>query len=131
MGFKKRNKVNAEFSMSSLTDIIFLLLIFFMLTSSLVQINVELPQSDSKTVAPTSFAVMMTKDGSVSFNGKKTNFTRLPKAIRSAVRATENRDETTISIIAEVGVPWEKVSKVITIASELRIKAIIATQPRK
>lgn len=39
MGLKKRNKVNAEFSMSSLTDIIFLLLIFFMLTATFVRIE--------------------------------------------------------------------------------------------
>ncbi len=60
---KKRNKVSAEFSMSSLTDIIFLLLIFFMLTSSMVQINMPLPVSDSVTVAPTDLSVMLFKDG--------------------------------------------------------------------
>ncbi|MEZ4907473.1 MAG: biopolymer transporter ExbD [Saprospiraceae bacterium] len=49
MGLKKRNKTSAEFSMSSLTDIIFLLLIFFMLTASMVQINFEIPESNSKT----------------------------------------------------------------------------------
>ncbi|MCB0682601.1 MAG: biopolymer transporter ExbD, partial [Saprospiraceae bacterium] len=55
MALKKRSKVSAEFSMSSLTDIIFLLLIFFMLTSNFVKIQpFELPESDSKTVAPTS-----------------------------------------------------------------------------
>ncbi|MCB0596361.1 MAG: biopolymer transporter ExbD, partial [Phaeodactylibacter sp.] len=54
MGLKKRSKVSAEFSMSSLTDIIFLLLIFFMLTSSLVApnaLNLKLPSS-SKTSTP-------------------------------------------------------------------------------
>ena len=56
MGLKKRGKVSAEFSMSSLTDIIFLLLIFFMLTSKLVVIDpYELPESDSTTVAPVSY----------------------------------------------------------------------------
>ena len=62
---KKRNKVSAEFSMSSLTDIIFLLLIFFMLTSQAVQINVDLPQSDSKVVAPTDLAVQIFKNGNI------------------------------------------------------------------
>ena len=54
MGIKKRNKVNAQFSMSSLTDIIFLLLIFFMLTSSLVApnaLNLKLPGSSRTNVA--------------------------------------------------------------------------------
>ena len=54
MGLKKRSKVSAEFSMSSLTDIIFLLLIFFMLTSSLVApnaLNLKLPGSSRTKVA--------------------------------------------------------------------------------
>ena len=56
MGIKKRSKVSAEFSMSSLTDIIFLLLIFFMLTSTLVApnaINFNLPGSSQKRVSST------------------------------------------------------------------------------
>ena len=69
MGLKKRNKVSAEFSMSSLTDIIFLLLIFFMLTSNFVQIQpFELPESDSKTVAATSIVVSIEKDGTHTLN---------------------------------------------------------------
>ena len=53
MGMKKRAKVSAEFSMSSLTDIIFLLLIFFMLTSSVVvpnALNLQLPGQSKKNI---------------------------------------------------------------------------------
>ena len=72
MGLGKRNKVSAEFSMSSLTDIIFLLLIFFMLTSSVIQIQdkVNLPESDSKTVAPQSAVVSVLDGGRFKVNGK-------------------------------------------------------------
>ena len=126
---KKRNKISAEFSMSSLTDIIFLLLIFFMLTSSLVQINVELPKSDSKTVAPTDLAVMMTKDGRVTFNGRAARMNQVEKLIHSEIKGQKNVQNATVTIIAEVGVPWKKVNEVMTIASKLRLKAIIATQP--
>jgi len=117
--------------MSSLTDIIFLLLIFFMLTSSMVQINVELPKSDSKTVAPTDLAVMMTKDGKVSFNGKPTDMSKIENQIVSLKRQQDNQENATVTIIAEVGVPWEKVNKVMTIASRNRLKAIIATDAKK
>ncbi len=126
---KKRNKVSAEFSMSSLTDIIFLLLIFFMLTSSMVQINVELPKSDSKTVAPTDMAVMLTKDGRVTYNGRATRLSKVEGLIYKDLGYQKNVQNATITIISEVGVPWEKVNDVMTIASKLRIKAIIATQP--
>ncbi len=126
---KKRNKVSAEFSMSSLTDIIFLLLIFFMLTSSMVQINMELAKSDSKTVAPTDIAVMITKDGRLTYNGRAARMKQLERLIHSDINTQNNVQNATVTIIAEVGVPWKKVNEVMTIASKLRIKAIIATQP--
>ena len=127
---KKRNKVSAEFSMSSLTDIIFLLLIFFMLTSSMVQINMPLPVSDSVTVAPTDLSVMLFKDGEVTVKGRRSSMRNLERDIAKAVRASENKDNATLSIISESGTNWEKVHKVIQIARGLKIKAIIATQPR-
>ena len=69
MALKKRNKVTAEFNMSSLTDIIFLLLIFFMLTSNIVQIKpFDLPISDSQTVAPTNIVVQLERNGNTSVN---------------------------------------------------------------
>lgn len=127
---KKRNKVSAEFSMSSLTDIIFLLLIFFMLTSSMVQINMPLPESDSVTVAPTDLAVMLFKDGSVTVKGNKSSKSRLERDIAKAIRDSKNKGNATISIISESGTNWERVHQVMQIASGLGVRAIIATQPR-
>jgi len=127
---KKRNKVSAEFSMSSLTDIIFLLLIFFMLTSSMVQINVPLPKSDSVTVAPTDLTVMLYKDGEITVRGKRSSLKRMERDIATAVRASENKENATIAIVSESGTNWESVHKVMQVASGLQVKAIIATQPR-
>ena len=117
--------------MSSLTDIIFLLLIFFMLTSSMVQINVKLAESDSKAVAPSDLIVMMTGDGALSFNGKTISQSQLESRIRSELSQMSNKENASISIVAELGVPWKKINDVIVIAKNLRIKAHIATQPRK
>ncbi len=128
---KKRSKVSAEFSMSSLTDIIFLLLIFFMLTSSMVQINMEVAESDSKTVAATDLTVMMFVDGKVTFNGKKSSMKALTNTIRSEYSKMDNKDNASVSIVAEVGVPWKKVNEVIVIANKLKLRANILTQPRK
>ena len=128
---RSRNKVSAEFSMSSLTDIIFLLLIFFMLTSSMIQISIQLPESSSKTVAPTDYTVMMTRDGNVSFNGKKAEFNQLSRLISQANEEASNKQNATVAIVAEVGVPWQKVSQVMEIASRLKMRAIIATQAKK
>jgi biopolymer transport protein ExbD len=127
---KKRNKVSAEFSMSSLTDIIFLLLIFFMLTSQAVQINVDLPQSDSKVVAPTDLAVQLFKNGNILVNSKKTSKKNLEKRIVVELKPQDNKDNGTISIIAESGVDWKEIHNVMKIASGLKIRAIIATAPK-
>lgn len=127
MAVKKRSKITPEFNMSSLTDIIFLLLIFFMLTSNMVQISVKLPKSDSKTIAPSDLPVMMTVDGKITVVGKTSSMNTLEKDIATAVRFSNNKENATVTIISEVGVPWEKVHKVMTIASGLKIKAIIAT----
>ena len=137
MGLKKRGKVSAEFSMSSLTDIIFLLLIFFMLTSNLVQIDpYELPESDSKTVAPTNIVAQVRADGEIKLNvdGKESKV-RSTKEIVSKVKPAlgkiENRENATLTIVAEVGVPFKKVSMLMAAAAQLQMKAIIATQPIK
>ena len=131
MGVKKRNKVSAEFSMSSLTDIIFLLLIFFMLTSSMIQINIELPESSSKTVAPTDYTVMLTKDGDVKFNGKQAQLKQIKGLITAAHASASNKENATVAIVSEVGVPWKKVDEIMSIASDLKMRAIIATKAKE
>lgn len=133
MGLRNRNKVSAEFSMSSLTDIIFLLLIFFMLTANFVRIQpFELPKADSKTVAPTNMAVSITKGGVFSYNNEKMSSMRsLKNKIRTELTKTENKENATLTIAAEVGCPFENVTKVMNIAKDLRMKAIIATQPNQ
>ena len=130
MGLKKRNKVSAEFSMSSLTDIIFLLLIFFMLTSTLVKIQpFPLPKSDSKTVASTSVVVTIEQNGTFTLNNKEISPLALERALRQQVRTMENRDNVAVTIVAEVGTPFDEVVRVMNIAAKLKVKAIIATEP--
>ncbi|MCI4651295.1 biopolymer transporter ExbD [Phaeodactylibacter sp.] len=131
MGLKKRSKVSAEFSMSSLTDIIFLLLIFFMLTSTLVRIQpFELPKSDSKTVASTSIVVTLEKNGRTTVNNNETVARNLERALRMEVRTSDNRDNAAITIVAEMGTPFDRVVEVMEIANRLKVNAIIATEPR-
>lgn len=102
-----------------------------MLTSKTVQITIPLPESDSTTVAPSNLSVLMTIDGEITVVGKPSSLNNLEKDIAFAVRKTENKENATVTIISEVGVPWENVHKVMAIASGLKIKAIIATQPSK
>jgi biopolymer transport protein ExbD len=97
----------------------------------MVQINMEVAESDSKTVAATDLTVMMFVDGKVTFNGKKSSMKALTNTIRSEYSKMDNKDNASVSIVAEVGVPWKKVNEVIVIANKLKLRANILTQPRK
>ena len=71
MGLQQKNKVDAAFSMSSMTDIIFLLLIFFMLTSSFITpsgLAVNLPSSETSDIVMQEVTVSVTKDLQFSVN---------------------------------------------------------------
>jgi biopolymer transport protein ExbD len=118
--------------MSSLTDIIFLLLIFFMLTSTLVKLpSMNLPESDAKTVAPTSAIVTIDKSGRYSLNNRQLTMTGLEQALRGEVREAENRERFTVTIVAEKDTPFEQVVEVMKVAGRLKVNAILATQPKK
>lgn len=95
MGLKKRTKVSAEFNMSSLTDIIFLLLIFFMLTSSLVSptaINLKLPNSSKETPSKQRvegpFKLDINKRKEYTINGRRL----AEDAVRGKLMAMIDRD---------------------------------------
>lgn len=132
MALKKRSKISAEFSMSSLTDIIFLLLIFFMLTSTLVKIEaVDLPESDSKTVAPVSVAVMLYQSGIYKIESAEIEELQVENVLRNKYQESGASTDFTVTIVAEKGTPFERVVRLMTLAEKMKVKAILATQPRK
>jgi biopolymer transport protein ExbD len=127
MALKKRNKLSAEFSMSSLTDIIFLLL-----TSTLVKIEaVDLPESDSKTVAPVSIAVMIYQSGIYKIESLEVDETALENVLSNKYKEAGFNADFTVTIVAEKGTPFEKVVRIMTLAEKMKVKAILATQPKK
>ena len=133
MALKKRAKVSAEFSMSSLTDIIFLLLIFFMLTSNTVNVKVfELPESEIKTVAPVSVIVSIEKDGTVEVDRQATTFAKLEIPLKDGILAAreKNPKEVLVTIVAEKGTEFSQVMKVMKIAAKYKADALIATQAK-
>ncbi len=130
MGLKRSNRANAQFNMSSLTDIIFLLLIFFMLTSNFVQIRpFDLPKSDSQTVAPTNIVVELEKGGALRVNNVAVTQSSVLAALSDALEQTNNQKDATVTIVAEVGVPFSRITPIMNLAAQRRARAIIATQP--
>ncbi len=102
-----------------------------MLTSTLANTPpFPLPESDSKTVAPTSVNVAIRNDGSFLLDNKDLSDRALEKALRQKIRTMDNQEGVSITIVAEVGTPFDEVVKVMKIAGKLKVKAIIATQPK-
>ena len=130
MGLQKRSKVSAQFNMSSLTDIIFLLLIFFMLTSTLVApnaLNLKLPGSSTSTPpsAESPTDVTVKRSGSYYLDGKKTSAANLERSLRSLVRGG---GDVTITISPEKGAKVEDVVRVMDMAMRFQINAILAAE---
>lgn len=105
MAKRKRSKVSANFNMSSLTDIIFLLLIFFMLTSSVVSphaINLKLPSSTRKPAKSTAQPLRIEADaaGRINFNGSFLSEEELPAALGAAIQADGRSPEEITAILS-------------------------------
>ena len=133
MALKRRNKVDASFSMSSMTDIVFLLLIFFMVTSTLIAPNalkLLLPQSNNQTAAKPMTTVSITADLKyyVNIDGtpKRVSFSEIEPALQ---RAVGDNSEAYVSLHADKSVPIEQVVKVMNIAKRNKYKMILATAP--
>lgn len=128
MNLRGRNKIDPSFSMSSMTDIVFLLLIFFMLTSTLVTVNaidVLLPKAGGKTENNAAVAVSISSDA--LFYIDKTNVleANLESEILKSVGADKKK---TIIIRGDKEVAYENVMKVIDIANKNKLKMILAVK---
>ena len=130
MNLRGRNKVNAEFNMSSMTDIVFLLLIFFMLTSTMVTTNaldLVLPKAKGKTDSNKNIAVSIDKDLQFYIDKEKISETDLEPKLLSIFGADKTK---AIILRAEEGVPIEKAVSVLDIANRNQIKVVLAVRPK-
>ena len=133
MALKKRNKISAAFSMSSMTDIVFLLLIFFMVTSTLIAPNslkLLLPQSNNQTQAKPITTISITEDIRyfVNNNGQPTQM-RFNEIEPFLQRNLASEEDIYISLHADKKVPIEEVVKIMNIARRNEYKMILATSP--
>ncbi|WP_047547948.1 ExbD/TolR family protein [Psychroserpens sp. Hel_I_66] len=129
MNLRGRNKVTPEFNMSSMTDIVFLLLIFFMLASTLVTTNaidILLPTASGKTENKQSVAVSIKKDLTYYIDEKRVGESVLESELISIL---SNQDQPTVVLRAEKSVPVENVVTVMDIANRNKFKVILAVKP--
>jgi biopolymer transport protein ExbD len=131
MGLRSRNKRLAEFQLASLTDIIFLLLIFFVLTSSIVSpnaLNILLPNADPQTQVTQTVNISIDKDLKYYLNGKEIDPAWLETMLPSKLAGQQ---DPAVVLSADKSVPVEHVVAVMNIASKLKIKMVLATSPKK
>ncbi len=129
MNLKGRNKVTPEFNMSSMTDIVFLLLVFFMLASTLVTTNaidIILPKASGKTENKKSVAVSIKEDLTYYIDQKRVGESVLENELLAALAKLDNP---TIVLRAEKTVPIDNVVKVMDIANRNKFKVILAVRP--
>lgn len=129
MNFRGRNKVTPEFNMSSMTDIVFLLLIFFMLASTLVTTNaidILLPKASGKTENKKSVAVSITKDLRYYIDQRLVGSSVLEQEL---ITSLKDQSAPTIVLRAEKSVPVENVVTVMDIANRNKFKVILAVKP--
>ena len=128
MDLKSKQKVDSSFSMSSMTDVIFLLLIFFMLTSSFITpsgLPVNLPTSKSSTISLQKVTVSITSDLKYYVNDRPVN----KRDIENALRRELNGQEGNVSLHIDKSVPSENLVEIAGIAASLKAKVSIATKP--
>ncbi len=131
MAIRSSNKVLPSFSMSSMTDLVFLLLIFFMITSTLVSPNalkLLLPQSNNQTSAKAITSVSIDKNFNFFIETTPIPLADLERQLQ--VKLMDAQDPT-ISLHVEKSVPMEEVVKVMNIAARNKYKLILATAPER
>lgn len=137
MAIKFRNKRSMEFSMASMSDLVFLLLIFFMLTSTLVApnaIKLLLPSSSSKTMAKQSVTVYVNENYQYFVEQQQTGENMLASAILPHIKSQQ---DASIVLRADKSVPVQYIVNVIDAVNKIneqfqtKHKVILATQPLK
>ncbi|MDO4224651.1 MAG: biopolymer transporter ExbD [Bergeyella zoohelcum] len=130
MELKRRNRVSAEFSMASMTDIIFLLLIFFMITSSAITqsaIEVKLPEaSETQEARQDPTAVTIDKDGKYFVGDKEIPKDQLEQHL---VEALKDQEHPSFTIRADENTKHKAVVFAMEIAEKHQFNIAIATTP--
>ncbi len=127
MDLKSKHKVEAGFSMSSMTDVIFLLLIFFLLTSSFVPsgLTVNLPSSKASSKVLEQVRVTVSEDLNYYVNGKLSSESRIEEDLRQVFDGAEG----VVVLNIDKSVPTEHLVKIAGIAKSMQAKVSIATRP--
>ncbi len=127
MKLRRGNKISPEFSMSSMTDIVFLLLIFFMLTANSPNaLDLLLPKAKGKSTNTQNVSVSINRDLEYFVNNQQINGAYIEIELKKALQGKENP---TIILRAEESVAIKEAVNVMDIANRNSYKVILAVRP--
>lgn len=129
MNLGSKNKIDPAFNMASMTDLIFLLLIFFMLTSSFVTpsgLPVSLPTSKQSKIEVQKVSVTVTESLQYYVNDKRVSKGMLEGELKSKLAGING----SVILHIDKNVPWEHGIYVADIATKLEAKVVVATKPK-
>jgi len=136
MGLKRKNKIDKNFSMASMTDVIFLLLIFFMVTSTVVvpnAIKVTLPQSQKQTAAKplTRITIDTSLNYHVAFGKQKERQVSFEEITPFLQESYASEPDMFVALYADEAVPYREIVKILNIANENNFKMVLITRPQR
>ncbi|MCH7534399.1 MAG: biopolymer transporter ExbD [Bacteroidetes bacterium] len=129
MALKTRNQVDVNFNMSSMTDIVFLLLVFFIVLSTLISpygLNVVLPKSDARNKNPKNFTITITDEPIFALNGEEMDILTLEATLKQRMKGIEDPG---IVLKADQMVPHGFVVQIMDICNRNKYKLAISTKP--
>ena len=134
MALKQRFKLESNFSMASMTDVIFLLLIFFMITSTIVvpnAIQVLLPRAQQQAQAKPITRVTIDKDLNYYVANANEAERQVPfEAITPFLQSAYTNDpEIFVALYADESVPYKEIVRILDIANQNRFKMVLMTRP--
>ena len=134
MAIRRRRRLTAEFSMASMTDMIFLLLIFFMITSTLVTPNavkVDLPQSTQQRTSKPLARITIDKNLNYYAGFKQKEVPVSFENIVPFLQESYSQDnEIYVALYADETIPYSEVIRVLDLVNQNNFKMILVTRPK-
>jgi len=133
MELRKKRHTTAEVFTSSLSDIMFFLMLFFLIVSTMVSpsvIKLTLPSATHhQTIRKTEIAVSITKDKRYYVNNKEVSLAEMEPVLASTISAINKKNEEVIVVIrCDYTVSVQELVNVLQIGNKLKIKMILATK---
>ncbi len=132
MDLRPKSRVSTEFNMSSMTDIVFLLLIFFIIISSVVKdpaLKLILPKGvNNVNVVNKVIRIGIEEDLTYSIDGKNVSLSRLPSELQAVLNTSPNA---TVSIHGDKNIKYDNVMEIVMIADKANAKVVLALDGTK